>query len=383
MEEVVVADVGAVVEAMRKKRIKSAISLKKFFLIGRMASKSEAPNPTDLSGGTASRKGKFHNGWTDEQEDLMAKWADIAACYRWLHDRCEKKYSGNNMSMTIPVIILSTLTGTASVGLNSIVGDDPMAQKYGQFAIGGVSLIAGILTTLGNFFKYAQLSESNRVAGIAWGKFQRQIAVELSLHPNDRLDSMDFIKICRAELDRLIEQSPPIPDKIIGDFLREFKDLPKLKRPDICRGIEHTEAYKDKNERLRNMAAEASIMIKHKKRMLREEIIPDIDNRLEKIMDAKIAELRNEIRAPVNARSMNSQVDTIVPKLMSRTISAYEPGWKKLILRSPGEQTAVVPPPVPAPAPAPPRGNKKKDDDAPTEFMTNPMHKDTVVEIKQ
>ena len=106
--------------------------------------------------------------------------------------------------MTIPVIILSTLTGTASVGLNTFVGNDPEAQKYAQIGIGGVSLIAGILTTLGNFLRYAALSEANRVAGISWGKFGRQITVEISLHPNDRIDSMDFIKICRAELDRLI-----------------------------------------------------------------------------------------------------------------------------------------------------------------------------------
>jgi hypothetical protein len=46
------------------------------------------------------------NGWTNEQEELMGKWADIAACYRWLHDRCEKMYSSSNMSMTIPVITL-------------------------------------------------------------------------------------------------------------------------------------------------------------------------------------------------------------------------------------------------------------------------------------
>ena len=95
---------------------------------------STAPNtPTagvvkDLSGNV--RKGKFHNGWTEEQEELMAKWADIAACYRWLHDRCEKQYSRANMRMTVPVIILTTLTGTASVGLGQLVGDDRENQKY-------------------------------------------------------------------------------------------------------------------------------------------------------------------------------------------------------------------------------------------------------------
>jgi hypothetical protein len=302
-----------------------------------MASTAQVGKGEDISGNSGiSRKGKFHNGWTNEQEDLMEKWADMAACYRWLHDKCEKHYSKSNMFITVPVIILSTLTGTASVGLNGLVGDDPEVQKYAQVGIGAVSLLAGILTTLGNFFRYAQLSESNRVAGISWGKFQRQIAVELSLHPNDRLDSMDFIKICRAELDRLIEQSPAIPDEIIQAFLLEFKDLPSLKRPDICKGIEHTEAFKDSATRTKQLAAEAALMLKHKKKVLRDELIPDIDNRLTKIMEAKIDELRSEmaIRTVVDVRGAN-QNQVIRPEInLSRSISSYEPEWRKLIQRS-------------------------------------------------
>lgn len=291
---------------------------------------------TDISG-NVGRKGKFHNGWTEEQEDLMEKWADMAACYRWLHDKCEKQFSKSNMAITIPVIILSTLTGTASVGLNGLVGDNPDTQKYAQIAIGGVSLIAGILTTLGNFLRYAQLSEANRVAGVSWGKFQRQIAVELALHPNDRLDSMDFIKICRSELDRLIEQSPPIPDEVINLFLREFKDLPNLKRPDICKGIEHTEAFKDKSTRLKQLSSEAGLLLMHKKKILREELVPDIDNRLTKIMEKKIDELRGElntqIAVPINP--VNQRTNSIVGGIpMKKTLIDVEPNWKKLVRRN-------------------------------------------------
>ena len=31
--------------------------------------------------------------WTLEQEELLAEWAEKAACYRWLHSRAEKYYS--------------------------------------------------------------------------------------------------------------------------------------------------------------------------------------------------------------------------------------------------------------------------------------------------
>ena len=180
--------------------------------------------PRDLSG----NKRKFQNGWSEEQEVLLAKWSDYAACYRWLHDRTEKKLSNSNNCITIPVIILSTITGSASVGLNGLVGDNTEAQKYAQISIGIVSLITAIMTTLGNYFRFAQNSEAHRVSAISWSKFNRLISVELAQKPDDRMDSLDFISICRQDLDRLIEQSPQVPDDIIYNFEREFEQAAAL-----------------------------------------------------------------------------------------------------------------------------------------------------------
>ncbi len=238
---------------------------------------------------------RYMNGWSSEQDNLMADWSDIAGCYRWMHDRAEKKYTLQNMYMIIPVIILSTLTGTASVGIGSIAGDDQAVQKYLNFGIGGLNLIAAILTTLNNFLRFAQLGESNRVAGIAWGKFQRLIAVELALNPNDRMDSLDFLKICRADLDRLIEQSPPIPDTIIAEFEIEFKDKPKLRRPDICHGLDHTHVFDSSKSRLKDLTSEAALMLMHKKKMLRQEIIPDLDRMISNAVKSNFEKKQKDI----------------------------------------------------------------------------------------
>lgn len=191
------------------------------------------------------KKKKPNNGWTVEQEELVANWSDVASCYRLLHDKTEKRFSRFNMAMTIPVIMLSTMTGTANFGMGSFFGDDIKSQKFANLAIGGVSLIAGLMTTLGNFLRFAQNMESHRVSSIAWGKFQRRIAVELALNPNERQDSMDFIKMLRNEYDRLIEQDPPIPEKIINQFEKQFRTI-QIKKPDICNHLERTAIYKMK-----------------------------------------------------------------------------------------------------------------------------------------
>jgi len=185
---------------------------------------------------------RFLNGWSKEQEVLMAEWSDLAMCYRWLHDKSEKHFHSKTIWINLPVIVLTTLGGTANFGIQSLFEDD-MSKKYASFAIGGVSLVAGLLTTIGNYLRYPQLEESHRVASIAWGKFQRLIAVELALKPDDRMDSLDFLKICRADLDRLIEQSPPIPQESIELFTELFGSITDLKRPDICGDLKHTQVF--------------------------------------------------------------------------------------------------------------------------------------------
>jgi len=179
--------------------------------------------------------------WTREQEELLALWADKALCYRWLHDLAEKKFTRLNNIIQIPVIILSTITGALNVGIDSIF---PSSMKqYANISLGGVSLVTGIISTVGNFLRYAQNMESHRVSSIQWSKFHRNISAEVAIHPDQRQDAVEFFTINRAELDRLVEQSPSIPTDIIEQFEKRFKDT-DISKPEICNILEPTKIYK-------------------------------------------------------------------------------------------------------------------------------------------
>ena len=52
--------------------------------------------------------------WSSQLEQILVEWADKAICYRWLHSASHINYSFKNRWFTIPVIIMSTLTGTAN-----------------------------------------------------------------------------------------------------------------------------------------------------------------------------------------------------------------------------------------------------------------------------
>jgi hypothetical protein len=253
-------------------------------------SRSSTPIRRTISEKQEEKSRRFLNGWSKEQERLMAEWSDIASCYRWLHDQSEKIFHTKTLWINLPVIVLSTLGGTANFGVQSLFAGDDTALKYSSFAIGGISLLAGLLTTVGNYLRYAQLEESHRVASIAWGKFQRLITVELALNPNDRMDSLDFLKICRADLDRLIEQSPPLPVNAIQRFETKFGKIKDLKKPDVCGALEHTHVFQSSETRLKQMAAEAALMLRRKHQTLNELVSPEIERQISRQVEGRIAE---------------------------------------------------------------------------------------------
>lgn len=236
----------------------------------------ETPTPSGLV------KKKFLNGWTSELEDMMADWADKAACYRWMHEKTSVMYGGRDRSFNIPVIILSGFTAGANFALGSIFDpEDQEAKKWAQIGLGGASLITGIIQTLMNFYNYAKGSEAHRVAGISWGKFNRLLCIEMRLHPDERMDSNNFLKMFRIELDRLIEQSPVIPEKIIQQFNGLFKNTDIVK-PEITGILQHTRVYKDNGARLKRLAAEATIALGHKKTVIKQLVLDDLEGKTRK-----------------------------------------------------------------------------------------------------
>ena len=202
--------------------------------------------------------------WNDTEVKVLKKWGEQSASYRVLHNRAYRKYKYLTALFTIPVIIISTLTGTANFSQGTIIQIYPTFDIYLPLVIGALNLIAGIVTTIGQFLRVSELNEANRNASISYGKFARNISTELSLPPNERTYSgLDFIQICRNEMDRLIEQSPEIPMKIINKFEKnsKFKDIIK---PELI-NITSIEVYKPStDEKAKEIVAGAAGKFRNK-----------------------------------------------------------------------------------------------------------------------
>jgi len=169
--------------------------------------------------------------WHPQQEKILKAWGEAAACYRYMHYQAYCSFKNLSMKFTIPLIIVSTVTGTANFAQETF---PPTVQPFVPSAIGGLNLITAIATTIMQFLKINELMEGHRVASVQYGKISRTIRLELTLPLTERtLSGTNMIENMRTEYDRLIEQSPNVPKKMIDAFEREFPDDNAFFKPEI------------------------------------------------------------------------------------------------------------------------------------------------------
>jgi len=97
-----------------------------------------------------------------------------------------------------------------------------------------------------SFLKYAEVYEAHRIAAVAWSSLGRNIEIELALKEERRKNCRDFLKVSRAEYDRLLESSPTVDQDIIAMFNKRFnKDYPHVSKPIVCNGLREVRVYKE------------------------------------------------------------------------------------------------------------------------------------------
>jgi len=174
---------------------------------------------------------KLPKMWHPQQEAILKGWGESAACYRYMHYQAFLNYRQSNMRYTLPVIVLSTLTGTANFAQEQFPeGLKPFVAP----SIGGLNLIAGLIATIAQFLKISELMEAHRVAAMQFGKFSRVVRLELGLPLVDRSrDGSDMVELLKGEYDALIEQSPSIPASVLMLFERNFPSDEDITKPEI------------------------------------------------------------------------------------------------------------------------------------------------------
>lgn len=182
--------------------------------------------------------------WTVKLEEYFASTGEKAHCLSWVHKQAEAMYSNRRTFIDLPVIVGSGVIAFLNAGSSSMF-DDP---RVSSVALGVGSLLVGVLNTLGSYFGWAKRAEGHRISAIHYSKLYRFITVELSLPREERLNPHDFLKYVKDQYDRLQEISPMVPQTVVADFQRKFKDEHEISKPEEANGLEKITIYRRADE---------------------------------------------------------------------------------------------------------------------------------------
>lgn len=169
--------------------------------------------------------------WYDEHENLLKEWAEKGRFYSWMHHKTSVDYNRLNSYLTFPLIIISTVNGSANFTLVGNKSSNFLYSTMFPLIIGTMSIITAVLSSSTKFLKTAELKEKHMLFYRQFNILVRNICLELSLPRKQRKPPSEILNINRHEFDRLVNDAPNIPEHIIVEFNKRFpctKNKPEI-----------------------------------------------------------------------------------------------------------------------------------------------------------
>jgi hypothetical protein len=169
--------------------------------------------------------------WDDGLEDLYRSWhRRVAAAelgHRLMADRMWHRY----LALGIPVVVLTTVIGTS---VFASLQDSDVHTGW-RVAIGSVSILAAVLSSLQTFLRYSTRAEGHRIASIRYETLRRDMAAVLASPRTARNDPIREVDSARQRMDRYAKESPTIGQRQWRKLIEPFhlSDVP----PDPSWGV--------------------------------------------------------------------------------------------------------------------------------------------------
>jgi len=189
---------------------------------------------------SAESQHKVEIEWHTALENLLCEEAEKCAGLSWLHGKSEMYYSIQHNRLQIPMIILSTLVGAASVGSNSLFG--PGNAVLSSMSLGAISIVVSILGLLNTHYAFSKRAEGHKLGSVQYAQIHRMIHIEMSLPRTQRMPPKQILRYIKEDLKRLMETLPRPPEHIVEQYKKEvIPNSIDVSHPDITNGVHHVE----------------------------------------------------------------------------------------------------------------------------------------------
>ena len=185
-----------------------------------------------------------HTEWDESVENILSELGDEAQINAFLHKKANEYYTKQNIKYQLPIIIFSALSGTG----NFISANFPDYAQIIILSVGGLSICTSIISSVAQFLKVSQLSESHRMSYLSWEKFHSNIKFQLNKRRASRENLKDFLSLIVPEYQRLKEISACIPKHICDEVKRNKKNLKNMQIPYMLNGFHPVVPFKEEEK---------------------------------------------------------------------------------------------------------------------------------------
>jgi hypothetical protein len=136
---------------------------------------------------------------------LLERWLKRAREGLFQHYAASERYNSLNLWLGVPVIVLTTLVGTAV-----FASLQKQVEPKIQIGVGLISVAAAVLSGLQTFLQFSERAERHRVTGARYSAIRREI--ELMLAVSNASDPIDAGKLeaLLKKIDELGNEAPSI-----------------------------------------------------------------------------------------------------------------------------------------------------------------------------
>ncbi len=156
--------------------------------------------------------------WDDQIEHLYESWHRRVAAAEHGHRLMADRLRRRHLLIGIPVVVLTTLVGTSAFASMQNTRSDSITtggidSDAILLAVGLISVLAAVLSSLQTFLRYATRGEGHRIAALRYESLRREMAETLALPREVRGAPDRDLDNVRGKMDRYSKESPAIGER--------------------------------------------------------------------------------------------------------------------------------------------------------------------------
>jgi hypothetical protein len=159
--------------------------------------------------------------WTPAERLLLTDWAARVTAAQHAHYFLMTRLRRRNLWLGIPVVVLSTIVGTALFATVATPGDYKAPLGF-RLAAAFISVLTAVLAGVQTFLKFSERSERHGLAADWLAAVRRDIDLLQATPEKERGNPRETLSSLRKEINKIAQNAPAIGEALWHSYAAKY-----------------------------------------------------------------------------------------------------------------------------------------------------------------